>query len=406
MLIRGINYIDDSHYECGLIEDVYTNIYICDLQTGDIFPALNSLKTSPYITFSMRDGMYIINTQTNNLQQHKIKYQHVYPYQKIKRYYGAANNLKIFTKTVNNYLKQQKIINTSFSELCPFTFGIEYETSIGVIPEEECFAKGLIPLRDGSITGNEYTTTILSGDKGLFLINDHFNLLNKYTDFNKDCSLHIHFGGFPLDKNAILALNNLCFTLTDDLLSILPLYAFSTHCYKQNGKDYCKPLSWYSSFEEMYQNLTNMAFFGDFHQPHPNDVDKLAKWNIPTRYHMCNFINLLCYNGGKTVEFRFLKPTKNKHVLYFWLYILNALMLFAIKYKNLSTKQMYQMFYSLNLKTIIRDIYPFDVVEDLITAIEDMVIIRATQRNNGDKCGEFSHFENDFKLSKLLINYD
>lgn len=406
MLIRGITYIDSTHYECDMIDDNYTNIYIYDHQTGATLPALNSLKTSPYITFSLKEGIYIINAQVDFLKFHTIKCPYIYPYNKIPRYYGATNNLKIFTKTVNNYLKQQKIPKTIFANLCPFTFGIEYETSIGVLPEEECFEKGLIPLRDGSITGNEYTTTILQGDKGLFLINEHFKLLNKYTDFNRDCSMHVHFGGFPLDKNAILALNNLCASLTGCLGQILPQYAFYTHKYKQNGKDYCKPLTWYDSFEAMYTNLTGMPFLGDFHQPHPNDIDKRAKWNIPTRYHMCNFINLLCYKGGKTVEFRFLKPTKNKHVLYFWLYILNALLLFAIKYKDLSTGNMVKLFSTQSLQSILAIVYPIDIATDLVAAIEDMKILRIIQSNNGDKCGEFSHFEDNFKLSKLLINYD
>lgn len=406
MLIRGINYIDHQHYECSMINDDYTNIYIYDYQTGETLPALNSLKSSPFITFSVKEGVYIIKAQAHSLKVHEVKGQYIYPYQKIQRFYGAANNLNIFTKTVNMYLKQQKIPKTTFANLCPFTFGIEYETSIGVLPEEECFEKGLIPLRDGSITGNEYTSTILSGNKGIFLINEHFKLLNKYTDFNRDCSMHIHFGNFPLDKNAILALNNLCATLIHSLSTLLPVYAFHTGKYKHNGKDYCKPLMWYNSFEEMYTSLTTMPFLGDFHQPHPYDLDKKAKWNIPTRYHMCNFINLLCYNGGKTVEFRFLKPTKNKYVLYFWLYILNALMLFAIKYKDLSSKAMFKIFSTQSLSTILQDVYPINVATDLILAIEDMKILRITQANNGDKCGEFSHFENNFKLSKLLINYD
>lgn len=406
MLIRGITYIDHQHYECDMIKDDYTNIYIYDEQTGTTLPALNSLKTSPYITFSLRYGVYIIKAQSLSLKSHYVKCQHIYPYQNIQRFYGATNNLKIFTKTVNAYLKQQKIPKTTFANLCPFTFGIEYETSIGVLPEEECFEKGLIPLKDGSITGNEYTSTVLSGNTGIFLINEHFKLLNKYTDFNRDCSMHVHFGNFPLDKNAILALNNLCAELTNNLSALLPIYAFHTCRYKNNGKDYCKPLVWYNSFEEMYTNLTTMPFLGDFHQPHPNDPNNNAKWNIPTRYHMCNFINLLCYNGGKTVEFRFLKPTKNKHVLYFWLYILNALMLFALKYKDLTAKMMYSVFSTCSLQTILTDVYPANVVADLKIAIEDMKLLRATQSNNGDKCGEFSHFEDNFKLSKLLINYD
>lgn len=406
-MIRGINYIDETHYECGMIQDSLSNIYVCDMNTGTILPALNKLKTSKFLKFSFEYGCYIIIAQSNpEFIHHDIKQQHVYPYQKIARHYGAENNLKLFTKTVRDYLKTTSIPKTVFGTLCPFTYGIEYETSIGVIPEEECFEKGLIPLRDGSITGNEYTTTILEKHSGVYLIDKHFELLNKYTDFNRDCSLHIHFGNFPLDKSAILSLNNLCACMVERLMTLLPTYAFQTHRYKANGKDYCRPLQFFNTFEDMYKQLTTMSYLGDFHQPHPADPDKKAKWNIPTRYQMCNFINLLCYNGGKTIEFRFLKPTKNKHILYFWLYLLNAFMLFAIKYKHLTVEQMNVLYSSLSLQKIISNVYPDDVATELEKAIKELKIIRAIQCNNGDKCGEFTHFENDFKLSKTLINYD
>ena len=402
-MIRGINYIDSIHYECGMIEDRFDNIYVCDINSMLVFPAPKDLKDSPYIKFSFVYGMYTLLDQCSNIADYTVKRQHTYPYQNIKRLYGAASHLNLFTKSSNAYLKGKKIPHVALSDYCPFTFGIEYETATGVIPEDDCFNTGLIPLRDGSITGNEYTTTILEGDKGLYLIDKHISLLNQYTDFNRDCSIHIHFGNYPLNKNAILTLNNLCSCLTGQLLTILPEYAFSTHNYKANGKDYCTPLRVYETFEQMYTNLTNMTFFGDFHQPHPNDPDKSAKWNIHSRYKMCNFINLLCYNGGKTVEFRFLKPTQNKHVLYFWLYMLNAIMLYAIKYQHLSTREMLDIFPNLSLQDITNDVYPIEIARDLNLAIVELNIIKRNQYNCGDKCGELIHFQNNFKLSTNLI---
>lgn len=403
-MIRGINYIDNTHYECGMIEDTYTNIYIYDKTIGTVLPAPNELKSSPYIRFSQSCGWYVFTTQWKSEIALSVKCRHIYPYQKINRVYGAADHLKTFTKSVNNYLKQLPSPKLAFEQLCPFTFGLEYETSTGVIPEEECFMKGLIPLRDGSITGNEYTTTVLNGNKGLQLIHEQINILNQYTEFNKDCAVHIHFGKYPLQPNAILILNNLCAILTDQLLTVTPAYTFYTHRYKANGKDYCKPLDWYNSFEQMYKDLTSMTYYGDLHQPHPADPNKQAKWNIHTRYKMCNFINLLCYNGGKTVEFRFLKPTKNEHLLYFWLYMLNAIMLFALKNQHLSPKEFYCKYSSICLTDIINAVYPVDIALSMNKAIQDLSIIRQNQRNNGDNCGEQIHFENNFKLSTNLIN--
>ena len=41
---------------------------------------------------------------------------------------------------------------------------------IGYIPQEICYRDGLIPLRDGSISGLEYSTVILKGNKGINLL--------------------------------------------------------------------------------------------------------------------------------------------------------------------------------------------------------------------------------------------
>jgi hypothetical protein len=57
---------------------------------------------------------------------------------------------------------------------------------------------GLIPLRDGSITGIEFSTVVLQGNEGLNLLKQQVEALNANTIFDKDCSLHIHFGGLNL----------------------------------------------------------------------------------------------------------------------------------------------------------------------------------------------------------------
>lgn len=48
------------------------------------------------------------------------------------------------------------------------TFGIEFETSkIKFVPNDILMKYGLIPLRDGSIRGYEYTTIPLTGTEGI-----------------------------------------------------------------------------------------------------------------------------------------------------------------------------------------------------------------------------------------------
>lgn len=124
---------------------------------------------------------------------------------------------------------------------------------------------------------------MLSGNEGIALLEQQLESLKRFTDFNKECSLHIHFGGFPLDSNKIFNLYLLCKNLEGELANLVPKYTFKTSKYKANGKDYCNTLSNYRNFDQMYEHLVGRRFFNDFFQPHPNDIRREAKWRIPTR---------------------------------------------------------------------------------------------------------------------------
>ena len=117
-----------------------------------------------------------------------------FPYH-FRKEYEAVNNLETF----KDRQKVRYDFEFPIENFIKYSFGLEFETSNGIIPEEICFADGLIPLRDGSISGNEYSTVVLQGHKGFNLLYQQLETLRKYTRFDKECSLHIHFGGFPLE---------------------------------------------------------------------------------------------------------------------------------------------------------------------------------------------------------------
>ena len=52
--------------------------------------------------------------------------------------------------------------------------------SKGYVPENKCFENGLIPLRDGSITGLEYSTVVLEGKQGINTLNYLKKNIDKY----------------------------------------------------------------------------------------------------------------------------------------------------------------------------------------------------------------------------------
>ena len=68
------------------------------------------------------------------------------------------------------FKNKQKVLNNiefKYIKEFPYTFGLEFETAGGYLPQHQLYELGLIPLRDGSITGIEFTTVVLQGNKGL-----------------------------------------------------------------------------------------------------------------------------------------------------------------------------------------------------------------------------------------------
>lgn len=234
------------------------------------------------LLFSKYDGLYFspINYSESEIfyNLHR-KGNGTYPF-RINQEYEAITHFDAFKN------KQQLVIpeeHYQLSDYINYTFGLEFETSQGYIPEDICYRDGLIPLRDGSITAPEYSTIVLEGNSGIALLQQQLETLKKYTNFNKECSLHVHLGNYPLTPQTIFNLYSTCKALERELKSMLPDWTFTTSNYKENGKEYCKLLRNYRDFDNMYQSLVGIEFFGDFTQAHPRDVDRRHKWNVPTR---------------------------------------------------------------------------------------------------------------------------
>ena len=310
-----------------------------------------------------------------------------------QRNYEAIQNFDIFKG-------KQVIVENKFHPLSkhlPYTIGLEYETSQGYLPENICFRDGLIPLRDGSITGLEYSSVVMEGNDGLCLLEQQIKSLRKWTTFNKECSLHIHFGNFPRKEWAVWNLYNICYRLQDELSYILPPATFRTSTYKNSGKDYCKLLPTFTSFENLYENLVGLRWVGSFTEPHPNDPRRDRKWNIPTRYYFVNFINFLCYNVNKTIEFRFLRPTYNIRRIKSWIYLFSAILQCAEKLGNNDNIR-----YPSSFSEIFKIVYPKD--KEMREFLEDEVlrqqILTKNQTFNGDNIGA------DVMLENLIYDED
>lgn len=332
------------------------------------------------IAFSNKRGVYIAKDSYEPhelLIETRIKGFGKFPYNSIRRNYEAVESFAIF-KGAQEILEKKDYI---LSDFFPYTFGLEFETSQGYVPEDICYRDGLIPLRDGSIKGIEYSTVVLQGNDGLSLMEQQFNTLREYTAFDKECSLHVHIGDFPIDTRSIYNLYQVCKKMEGTFDTLLPEYTFHTHAYKANGKDYCNKLPNLRNFNQLYEYFVGRRFYGDFTQGHPNDPARQAKWRIGTRYFWCNFINLLCYNVNKTVEFRMLRPTYNFEKVILWLYIFNAMLQYADKHMKTTIPS------DFSLQDMLTKVYPPEIVTKLRSGVAGLQVVTNNQHNNGDKIG-------------------
>jgi hypothetical protein len=401
-LQRGIVYMDNRYIEYGCFPRDYKNNILVGVRDARLKmqPTIAiSKEVCKDLVYSNRIGAYIRAKDMDDYSLYKeihLMGQGEFPYS-FNRNYEAADNADLFKG------KQEVLHNDVYklSNYLDFTFGLEFETSMGYIPQEICFRDGLIPLRDGSISGLEYSTVVLKGNKGLNLLKQQIETLKKYTFFNKECALHIHLGGFPVNPKVIFILNELWYAVERLLCDkYVPSFTFNTAKYKKNGKDYCKFVRDYSNFEDMYYDLIGIPYLGSLYQPHPNDIEKRAKWNIKSRYASLNFINMLCYKGPKTVEFRFLRPTYNFNKILLWLYILNAVLKYAIMWDkhhpDASWMDIRGRFIGdrVSLVNILSAVYNssdvFQWIMDQLVKLETAVIL---QTWNEDYCGKDTYLE-------------
>lgn len=407
-LCRVLISINEGLFELGYCSYDDPRLVECDIplnngnryfNNANISYALLSPELENYIIYAPYIGKYIYKYMYNSKDLLKLTTLYGrgnFPYS-IDREYEAVNCL-------NQFKGRQTIINKQtppIAQYFKYSLGVEFETYAGYIPEHICFRDGLIPLRDGSLDGGiEYSTIVLNGQDGFNLLSQQIDTLNKYTLFNKECSLHFHFGNFPVTDKAIWALYLLWKSILPQISNMLPLYTFNTAKYKESGKDYCKQLPNYTSFFELYTGLAHQRYFGSLCQPHPKDPEKRAKWNINTRYYDLNLINMLCYNSPKTIEFRFLRPTYNKHKIYFWLYIFNAILhsaeSIAEKCKDFNEVHCACLHTDLSIENILFSTYNSKLANKIIA---DMAILRNVveiQNSINDYIGARTDIEDKF----------
>jgi len=240
---------------------------------------------------------------------------------------------RIIGKNLKGYLNYTPNISTNVKNYAPLletlSFGLEFETTKGYIPDRILDKYGLIPLRDGSISGIEYVTVPMEGEKGLQCTIDILKELEKRTEYSdKTCSLHLHLGNLPRTKEFMLAFFKIGMKIQDEMFEMFPLY--KKYNYGIKNKNYSAPLPTFEILSQLdsYIDASNIdRNFGvlykhlsmgqDFQSvgcnldnvlSHPADLNGNQKWNVRTRYYLYNIIPLL-FGNKQTIEFRIHTPT-------------------------------------------------------------------------------------------------
>lgn len=401
-LTKGIVYKDKNYIEFGYFK-ITPDCFKTNYEGKMYYDIRKDIET--VTVFSNIEGR-LKKFEKNDpaIEEHlKVFGNGYYPYS-IEREYEAEKHIEMFKEGDSLNLSEDKLYN--FADELKYSFGIEFETAAGYLPESKCFELGLIPLRDGSISGIEYSTIPLKDNEGICLLKRQLEALKEHTYSNKECSVHIHMGGYPVNPKAIFVLHSMWYFIQQYLIEYIPSYSYRTDAFKKNGKNYCNTVEYFSNFKDLYQYYVGQKYLGDLYQPHPNDIEKRAKWNIRTRYFNCNFINMLCYKGAKTVEFRFLTPTYSFEKLTTFLLIFNAILRYAEtmydKWKNLNDIEILNNIIvldnsnQLGITYILKYIYNKDTFETLKSNITKLKWLKATQSNVGDYHGGRLDIENRY----------
>lgn len=231
------------------------------------------------------------------------------------------------------------------------TFGIEYETLSSELRPFTIGALGLIPLKDGSISGIEYASVKLTGPKGFASVENQCQFLSTTNRVSSSCSLHVHGSVLNPSKELIVALYLLYYRVQPEIMGMMPYYVKHPI---QSGKsrNYAEALNIYNmadtikkselddqkSYDELIETLFafvyNLYIGREYNQHHNENLLRTKKinldwgsrsWHSATRYSQLNLVNMIAKVSG-AAEFRIHPGTLSYAKVAPWLSICLALL--------------------------------------------------------------------------------
>ena len=162
---------------------------------------------------------------------------------------------------MNAYMKNYTHSNYTSEVILNHSYGIEFETHDGFIPEYQIYDSGLIPLRDGSLRHDsiqpyEYATIPMDGKDTLSMVEKQSKVLAEHCKIDPTrSSLHVHQGQHELTPEYVIAYYKLATLLQEELYSMFPSYVKNSASVK--GKDYCSPIPTLLELRKHYEKNTS-----------------------------------------------------------------------------------------------------------------------------------------------------
>ncbi len=326
-LVFGIVGAKGSELEEGYFTPSLRNARLCsDDRTYTVLDG-KVFKGNRIYREKLSDGVFY-----NYKQFPSLRYGQIRPVaQGIKRNlpYDSRFIFKDFVKDYEDYEPEVSKEAVNLAKIMKgLSFGLEFETVAGFIPDRISKPLGLMQLRDGSVPGLEFVTVPMEGAKGTQTLIDSIEALSERTRYDMSCSLHLHLGNIPRTKEFIIALYKQLAYIQNDMYRMFPVY--KKYNYGVKSKHYTRPLptlgildkldaviddgninkNFNILFEEFSGGMSFSKYNNDLDrvESHPSDPGGQSKWNIRSRYCLFNFIPLI-FGNKETVEFRIHTPT-------------------------------------------------------------------------------------------------
>lgn len=371
--------IEDLYLESGVIRaaiGVYSNVGPSDAVFSELLGAkcfsdrveyiekkFKSLKSSSSLSSGLKTSISHISRTFGDFSEIPSKDMVANP-SGINVVYGNINGGSVYFQPSD--FSSRSVFSESLRETggIGYTYGLEHETCVGIVPFTACESFGLTAVGDGStrfqhrdhVVHYEYVTKPLHGDAGISNIRNYMPYIANNTLFNELCSTHIHVGGkslglkktdMPIFNREFSAyLINLCCKIEKSITKYVPSYRDP----KRNAQ--CRSLTGFGGIpdfskmpiktkKDRQRLIASFVFGANSLDRNHNKRTSLRKWGNEQRKHWLNLVNCNSTNGAnrhnsfETVEFRLFPATRDADIAHIYVLMSLAIVWFAENRKRM-----------------------------------------------------------------------